>query len=338
MSKSELEKVRDAMRKKKGGSGRDPHEWRADKAEAGQDLKWKFFILPPLDTMDLWYYQHGAHWIDNKTLECPRLHDETECPLCQYGFDKMRETDNKDKRRAIAKAFLSSARYAVNIYFPAFESTPADLRGKVFWYSMSQTIFNLCESVIYRDGPGSGPEPEPFGIFYDSSNAYPLILSARKKGDYNTYDSSYFKNTASPITSKGDEAIQAILDARHDIPSKFPARDIGALQAVVDNLEGKVSVSANRANKAQIDESNTKDTETELETEIEVETESESQGAKATKTKRAVLNPEETEVEVETETETEVEVESEPEATKTETVKVPDEDPELEDLLNQLSG
>lgn len=235
----DLEAIRSKMRKKKGGGrSRDPNEWRPDKAETGKPLKWKFFILPPVDSMDIWYYEHGNHFIDNKVIECPRIHDGATCPLCQLGFDLMKETDDKEERRAIAKKFLSSSRYSVNIYFPSVKSTSADLRGKVKWFSMPQSIYGICEDVIMRDPPeGDAIEPEPFGIFFDPENAMPFVLEARKKGEYNSYEASHFIDKKMPITNGGEEKIKAILDARHDIPTLFPDRDVDLLETIASKFE-----------------------------------------------------------------------------------------------------
>jgi len=234
----DLEAIRAQMRKKKGGGSRDPNEWRPDKADVGKPLKYKFFVLPPTDTMSLWYYEHGAHWINNQFLECPRLHDGVPCPLCQLGFDLMKETNDKQERSAIAKKFLSSSRYAVNIYFPAVESTPQNLRGKVMWFSMPQGVYNICEEVIMRDAPEAALEPEAFGIFYDPNNALPFMLEAKKKGDYNNYESSHFVVKHMPITKGGPDKIAAILKQRHDLPTIFAERDLARLEEIAVQLGG----------------------------------------------------------------------------------------------------
>lgn len=234
----DLESIRNKMKQKKGGGSRDPNEWRADKATENTTLKWKFFILPPVDSMDLWCYGHGSHYIDNKWLECPRAHGEGDCPLCQYGFDLMSETSDKKERSAIAKAYLSSIRYAVNIFFPPISDTPAELRGKVMWFSIPKSIYQICEDVIMRDPTDDDEvEPEPYGIFFDPKNAIPFLLQAKRKGEYNTYDQSRFLLKKTPI-AKSDKKIQEILDMRHDIPHVFAGRDIDQLQAIVDKLTG----------------------------------------------------------------------------------------------------
>lgn len=235
-SQTELDKIRAAMTKKKGGGNRDANEWKPDKVQEGQENKYTFFILPGTDSMNLWYYQHGYHWIDNKRLECPRLHDDMLCPMCDYAFGLFKETDVKEERRMIAKKFLPRSTYAVNIYFPDYDSTPEKVRGQVMWFSMPQTVYDICEGVIFRDGPGDGPDPEPFGIFYEPNEAYPFTLIVKHKGGFNNYESSRFVNSKHPI-SKDSAKIPEILEARHDIPSKFAPRDVEALQAIVDRLK-----------------------------------------------------------------------------------------------------
>jgi hypothetical protein len=234
-----LDAIRSKMRKKKGGKIKDPNEWRPDKAEVGKPLKYNFFILPPVESMDLWYYEHGAHWIDKQVTECPRLHDDIPCPLCQFGFDLMKESEDKDVRRQIAKDYLSSSRCAVNIYFPPIKSSPAEYRGKVMWFSMPQSVYSICEEVIMRDPPESDAlEPEPYGIFYDPQNALPFVLEVKKKGDFNSYESSHFINKKMPLSKSGEDKVAEILDLRHDIPTLFQERSIDTLQSIVDNLTG----------------------------------------------------------------------------------------------------
>jgi len=270
----DLESIRGKMKKKKGGGFRDPNEWRPDKAEAGKLLKYKFFILPPVDSMDLWYYQHGQHWIEKSTIECPRIHDGENCPLCQFGFDLMKDTEEKAERSKIAKNYLASARYAVNIYFPPVASTPVDLRGKVMWFSMPQSVYQIMENTIMHDPDPSEEEMEAHGIFFDPSNAFPFVLEVKKKGEFNSYESSKFLGKQTPISKGGEEKIAEILDRRHDIPTLHPARDVDALQAIVDNIQGngvsKPAPAAKETPKAALKAAELKP-EPELEDEEEIE-------------------------------------------------------------------
>jgi len=237
---AELEKIRAIMKKMKGGRQHDQSEWRPDKASPNASLKWKFFFLPPVDSMTMWCYRHGYHFINNRSYECPRLHDSQSCPLCDYAFNEMQKYKDRESRSKIARALLPMAKYAVNIYFPMYETTPEHLRDKVMWFSMSQTVYDICEKVIFRDGPGDGPEPEPYGVFWNPEDAYPFILEARLKGEWNSYDASRFLPTKVPITKKGKEAINKILASRHDIPSKFESRNFDALTNIVKQLSGEI--------------------------------------------------------------------------------------------------
>lgn len=324
----DLEAIRAKMRKKKGNKGKDPNEWRPDKAEANKSLKWKFFILPPTDGMDMWYYEHGNHFIDNKVLECPRIHDDgITCPLCQFGFDLMKDTEEKDERRAIAKKYLSSSRYSVNIYFPAVDSTPAELRGKVMWFSMPQSVYAICDEVIMRDPPSADVlEPEPYGIFFDPNNAMPFVLEAKKKGEYNSYESSHFIGKKMPITKGGDEKIKEILAQRHNIPTLFQERDIDALQAIVDNMTGggKVSVPKSEPKKTESKKSEPEEKKTSDEDELDDLMEE--------KTEEKVEAKPEKKPEAKKETKPEAKPEAKEEA------KVEEEDEDLASLLNELNS
>lgn len=322
-----VDKVRDAMRKRKGGKSRDPNEWRADKVDPGKNMSWKFFILPPDGIMDLWFYQHGAHFINNQVLECPRLHDQEQCPLCQYAFDLMRDVTEKEARSKIAKAYLPSARYAVNIYFPAYNSTPAELRGKVFWYSMPQTIYDICEEAIYRDPPQEESEQptDAYGLFYLPMKANLLVLSARRKGDYNDYGSSHLVVQKTPISNKGEDKIKEILASRHRIPEKFEARNLDVLQDIVDKLSGNssgVSQVDSRTDIKKASEALSESKELEEES-IQYETESEVEA--------------EPEIDSEVEPEVESEIEAEQEPADNSTADIPADDPELDNLLKQLN-
>jgi len=317
----DLEAIRSKMRQKKGSGRKDPNEWRPDKAEAGKTLKWKFFILPPLDGMDMWYYEHGNHFIESKVLECPRIHDDgVTCPLCQFGFDLMKDTDEKEERRAIAKKYLSSSRYSVNIYFPAIETTPADLRGKVMWFSMPKSVYDICESVIMRDPPAADAvEPEPYGIFFDPKNAMPFVLEARKKGEYNSYESSHFIGKKMPIT-KND--IDEVLAQRHNIPTLFSARDADALQSIVDNLTGTAKIPVKSEKKPEKHSEPAKSVVSEA-ADLEEEEEKAPEKTKAPIVEKATAKA--------------PAVEKAPEK-KQEEAKIEEEDEDLASLLNELNS
>lgn len=248
-----LQKLRERLMKKKGGFRRDPGEWRAPQVGVGEEFKAKAYILPPVEAgeavasgkaekgMDgLFFFQVGDHWINRKKYPCPRVYDNDECPYCQMGFDLLSETEDKQSRSEISRAYLPRTQYVVNLYFPDIKTNPDDLRGRVVYYAMPKTIFDKLEECIQLDNAGDDPDdPQAWGIFYDPSDAYPLSIVINKKGDFNSYvDSKFLAAGRGPI-AKSQKKIDEILAQRHDIPGKYPARDAEnrkALQGFVDAL------------------------------------------------------------------------------------------------------
>lgn len=251
--KEMLRKVREKMNQRKGGRQKDPHEWRAPKVAEGKELKIKCYVLPPIspgdtvesglaegDMQGLFYYQVGDHWINKKKLPCPRAYDNDDCPYCQLGFDLMKETDDKKARSELARTYLPKTSYVVNLYFPPFKSTPEDLRGKVFYYAAPKTIFDKFDECLNRDDDGGDPDnPEPYGLFYEPNEAYPFLIHITAKGEYNDYNSCKFLAAGRGPILEDSQKLQAILDQRHDIPSKYPARtpeNLKTLSKIVDDL------------------------------------------------------------------------------------------------------
>jgi hypothetical protein len=248
-----LQKLRDRLLKKKGGFRRDPGEWRAPQVGPKEKFKAKAYILPPVERgetctsgeaemgMDgLFFTQVGDHWIDRKKYPCPRVYDNDDCPYCQLGFNLLSETDDKQARSEISRAYLPRTQYVVNLFFPDVSSNPDDLRGQVKYYALPKTIFDKLEACIQNDDAGDDPdEPQAWGIFYDSQDAYPLSIKINRKGDFNSYtDTELLANAKGPI-AESDEEIQKILDQRHDLPSKYPQRsseNLKSLEGFVDAL------------------------------------------------------------------------------------------------------
>lgn len=247
-----LKRLREKILKRKGGFVKDPAEWRPPQVAADEEFKAKAFILPPLEAGDkcatgvaqigmdgLFFFQVGDHWIQNAKYPCPRVYDGDECPYCKLGFDLLRETDQKQVRTEIVKAYLPRTYYVCNIYFPDISINPDEVRGKVFYYAMPKTIFDKLEECISNDDAGDDPEdPRPWGIFYDPNDAYPLSILLKKKGDYNDYARCKLIPKRTKIAPTQEE-IDKILEMRHDIPAKFPKRDAEnrkALQRFVDAL------------------------------------------------------------------------------------------------------
>lgn len=255
MSKYDVDQVRKRLHEKQGNRFKDPNEFRPPVAPEGETLKYRFFVLPPLQegdtcadgkasrSMDVFYVQNGSHFVNNRKHECPRVHDEIDCPLCQVGFDQMGETDDKARRSDIARSWLPRTQYAVNIYFPKDGVNPDDVAGKVLWMNASKQVYDLWEACIYNDDAGDPSDPQPYGVFYDENSAYYFQLQIKKKNKWNDYSASKFLASSGkrPIATKDGKAIpsriQEILDQRHDLYAKFPQRDVEALAKLAQQLQ-----------------------------------------------------------------------------------------------------
>jgi len=241
----DIARIRKLMQDKKGGGQKDPNEFRFPKAKENETLTYYIKFLPPVPSMgDLWFYMNGSHFLDMKRLECPRIHEQgAECPLCQLGFQLMDGMD-KEQKSKIAKTYLARSYYGVNIYFPQSTNVQEDLRGKVFWANIPKTLYDKCEECILRDDAGSEDDPAPFGLFYDEKAGYVMKVVIKSKGGYNNYEESKFLVTTKGPLSKDEAKIKEILSRRHDVPTKFAARDLAALQAKVDNILKKSPTTA----------------------------------------------------------------------------------------------
>jgi len=236
----DLQKIRQRILDRKGTIQRDPTRFEFSKAQDGERLTFRFRVLPPMDSMGgLWYYAHGYHFLDKKRFECPRIHDNSECPICTLGFEMMKD-ESKERRSQIAKAYLSRKYYACNIYFPVYKETPEPLRGKVMWASFPQTLYDKCEQCLFRDDPGDEVDPQAYGNFYGIKNGYVLQVVITPKGSgssrFNNYEESKFLYQTRGPLQKEEAKIVEILSKRHEIPTKFQARDMATLQAQVDRI------------------------------------------------------------------------------------------------------
>jgi len=251
--KYDVEAVRKKLQEKKGSRFKDPNEFRCPTAKDGEPGKYRFFVLPPLKkgekcadgvatrTMDLFYVQNGSHWFNNRPHGCPRVHDEMDCAACQNGFDLMGETDDKERRKEIAKQWLPRTNYAVNIYFPKDGTNPDDVAGKVMWMNAPKQVYDVWEGCLMAQNAGDPADPQAFGVFYDEEDAYLFQLVAKKKNKYNEYTTSKFlANVKKPLASSGGkplaDRIQQILDSRFDLYTKFPPRDQAAMATLVKQL------------------------------------------------------------------------------------------------------
>jgi len=265
MSRYDVDAIRNQV-KKRLKSQRDPSEFRAPKADEGKTLKYRFYVLPPLQKgdvvaggavmehdMDMFSIPNGAHYLENKRIGCPRIIHDEDCEICQYAFDLMAEIDagsedGKKKRSAIAKQLLPGTYHMVNLYFPAIDANPEDVRGKVMWFNAPKTVVDLWLECLYRtDDGGDAEEPLPYGVFFDEMNSYLFQLEIKKDGKWNSFKSSKFLVTpnigARPIASDKDKKadakrIKAILEKRIDLLSKVPDVDRAAITRIAANLSG----------------------------------------------------------------------------------------------------
>ena len=250
-----LEAIRKKMSARGNKYSRDEHEFRMPKAAADEKVIYYIRVLPELSKgdecssgicerdYDFFFYDHGAHWIDRNKIECPRLHDNGKCDICQLGFDLLQETSDEEARKEISKKFLPRTYYSLNVYFLDTGKNPEDVRGKVKWMSVPKTIYDIFEACMKNDDPGDDEEPKAFGIFYDVIEGYVFKLMATKKGEWNTYEASQFlanKGTSPLVKSKSgkpnEKGIQEILNQRHDLITKFPDRDQDKIAAITKKL------------------------------------------------------------------------------------------------------
>jgi len=236
---------------------RDPDQFIPPKAKDKEKIEYYIRILPPLEEGDvcstgkaktssvLWYHNNGNHWIMNERLECPRTHDGEKCPLCDIGFEMLRENDDEDARARIRQTYLSRTGYAVNAYFLNTSANPENVRGKVLWINLPKTCYDRMIECMENDNPGTAEEPRPTGAFWHPLDGYTFKIVVEKKGKQNTYEQSQFlPNSRGPMVKKKDQTadeakIEEILDRRHYLPGKFAARNLAKINAVVSKLGSK---------------------------------------------------------------------------------------------------
>lgn len=246
--KYDVNAIRDQLKKANGKSA-DPDEFKPAKAKEGEELHYRFFILPPLQAgnklksgtvekdMDLFYIGHGAHWIDNRPHECPRLYDGTDCPICDFGFKLMKETSDKKKRQEIAKNWMPNGNNAVNIFFTNWEGNPLELRGQVKYYNAGKQVFDIWEACLMRDDAGDVDDPKAYGVFYDEYNAYTFDLTIKENGGNNSYTTSKFLPKAQPMVRQKDgspdeEKLTKLLYLRHNLWTKVAKPDMEAIKRI----------------------------------------------------------------------------------------------------------
>lgn len=239
-SRYDIEKIRKQM-SEKFSSRQDPDEFRPEDAKDGKVLKYRFFILPPLEEGDackggtasrdqgLWVLRHGLHWINKRPEPCPRILNDEDCELCSTGFSLMNELEKseKDARRAISKKWLSTTKNMVNIYFIHDEVNPEAMRGTVKYFNADKGVFDIWDAAINRKDAGDNHDPQAHGVFFDEENAFLFQLEVKEKGGYNNYEASKFLAKSGPIPIAADKsgnpdrkAIDRILAQRVDLWTK----------------------------------------------------------------------------------------------------------------------
>ena len=268
MSSYDIEAIRAQVRAKMK-KGKDPSEFRAPKVDEGKTVKYRFYILPPLQegdvcnegksvcerSMDLFAISNGAHYIDNKRIGCPRIINEEDCAICEYAFDLLAEIDGttvegKKRRSEIGKALLPGQYHLVNLYFPKIDLNPEEVRDKVLWFNAPKTVVDIWLECLYRDDDGGDPDDKlAFGVFFDECNASQFQLEIVKDGQMNSYKKSKFIGDKRPIIidkagKKIDSRIAEILAKRHNLWEKMPEVNPEECARVAAALSGRAAAKA----------------------------------------------------------------------------------------------
>jgi hypothetical protein len=249
----DVEAIRRKIKQAMSGKFSDPDEFRPEKAQPNQPpICYQFFILPPFGLgeqikggkakqgMDQFYVTHGNHWFGDKPHACPRVWDDTECPICKFGFDLLKdEKISKDdqKRRRVIETWMPNQCYMMNIFFPAVKKNPEDLHNRVMFYNAPKTILDICTATLMRDDAGDPESPEAFGVFFDENNAFLFELQVTKQGKNNSYKSSKFLATPRPMIrntdgSPNETAIAKLLESRHDLFAKIEVPSMEKIKKV----------------------------------------------------------------------------------------------------------
>lgn len=248
--KYKVDDIRKKLNSVLKGKSMDPDEFRAKKVEnQNEEMKYRFFILPPFkagdklkggpatQSMDQFFINHGTHWIQNRPHACPRIHYGEDCPICNFGFELLKETKDEERRKNILSEWMPNQSYLVNIHFPSWiKSNPEELRGRTMFYNAPKTCFDLWTSCIMRDS-SSEEDPEAFGVFFDEAEAFLFELKVTRKGKNNSYAASKFiSNNGVPQPMVRDENYKALLESRHNLYDKLQKPDPLAIKRLADSL------------------------------------------------------------------------------------------------------
>lgn len=252
----DVEAIRKRLKQSMGGRIKDPDKFKPEKAESpSKPIKYRFFILPPLQkgdvlksgtvnrTMRQFFIQHGEHWVNNKPTPCPRVWDGSDCPVCQHGFDMIRDEKDQAKRSEIRSLYMPSSYCTVNIYFPPWDGNPEELRGKVKYYDAPKSCFDIWSEALLRDDKGDPEEPQAHGIFFDENAAFLFQLEVLKNGSNNGYKTSKFVTSdGEPVPMVGKrgqpnkKGIETLLTLRHNLWDKVEEPVPGQIQKVYSIL------------------------------------------------------------------------------------------------------
>lgn len=256
MSKYDVQAIRNKLKTTMSGKYSDPDEFKPEKANsATEPLKYRFFIMPPLlkgdmlktgevkKSMDQFFISHANHWINDKPYPCPRVWDGSDCKVCQFGFDLLKEEANQkdeDKRRKIIRQWMPTTYHMVNIFFMNWKGNPEELRGKVKFYNASKTLFDQWTTTLMRDDCGDPEDPQAFGIFFDENAAFAYELQVLKQGRQNSYKTSKFlSNGGEPMPmlkakpgESNEELLSKLLRSRHNLWEKITTPDVEKLDRV----------------------------------------------------------------------------------------------------------
>jgi len=243
----DVEAIRKKLKQSQSGKFTDPDEFKPAKAkDDNKEIKYRFFVLPPLmngdilksgeveKDMDQFFIAHANHWVNDRPHPCPRVWNGEECPICQFGFDLLKENkSDQDVRSKIIRTWMPTTYYATNIYFTNWKGNPEELRGKVKWYNAPKTCFDKWTAALLREDAGDPEEPEAHGVFFDENNGFLFQLEVSRQGRQNSYKTSKFLangGEGQPMVKDSEgaankKALSALLKLRHNLWSKLETPD-----------------------------------------------------------------------------------------------------------------
>jgi len=256
----DIDAIRKNIKKAVSGKFTDPDEFKPEKAKEGTEIKYRFFVLPPIKqgdvlksgtatrSMDNFFLTHGNHWINDRPHACPRIWDGSDCEICQYGFDLYKECKEKklgeERKKEIGKQWMPNTNYMVNIFFTQWKGNPEDLRGKVKFYNAPKTCLDKWMATLMKDDKGDAEDPEAYGVFFDENSAFCFELVVTKDGRTNGYKTSGFiKNNGTPVPmimnedrTPNKKKIEQLLQLRIDLFTKVETPDPGKIARLANTM------------------------------------------------------------------------------------------------------